>query len=341
MKPKVSIVVPMYGVEKYLKTCIDSLINQSLQNLEIILVDDGSPDNCGEIADQYAEMDERIQVIHKKNGGLSSARNAGMLMATGDYIGFVDSDDWVNKNMFSHLYSAALKSDADIAVGGHCDFRNGKVKKIKKHPLAGKTVRERKEIDEIRKNLCGRNIADHETEAFPMSVWIAIYRRSLIFQNDLHFENTISEDVIFNLSAYKYANAIAFIGDTDYCYRTENQGSIVRSFSKKKLKQYENYLLLLAETVSKENDAEYLTRVKRASINCCRLYARQVSSASLSLKEKIKYLDMYAKSKIIQNYWVDYPIDSLPVFQRIFQKSMLHGHYFIALLLMDIRQFLK
>ena len=98
--PKVSIIVPVYKVEKYLRKCIDSIINQTLKDIEIILVDDGSPDNCGKICDEYAAKDTRIKVIHKENGGLSSARNAGMEVAEGEYIGFVDSDDWIESDMY-------------------------------------------------------------------------------------------------------------------------------------------------------------------------------------------------------------------------------------------------
>ena len=102
--PKVSVIVPIYKVEKYLRQCIDSIINQSLKDIEIILVDDGSPDNCPKICDEYKKIDSRIKVIHKKNGGLSSARNAGMKIATGEYIGFVDSDDYVSKEFLEELY---------------------------------------------------------------------------------------------------------------------------------------------------------------------------------------------------------------------------------------------
>ena len=103
-KKLVSIIVPIYKVEKYLKQCLDSILNQTYENIEIILVDDGSPDNCGKICDEYASNDKRIRVIHKENGGLSSARNAGLDVATGEYISFIDSDDYVSENFIKRLY---------------------------------------------------------------------------------------------------------------------------------------------------------------------------------------------------------------------------------------------
>ena len=112
--PLISVIVPIYNVEKYLPRCVESIINQEYKNLEIILVNDGSPDSCPQICDEYAKKDNRIKVIHKENGGLSDARNAGMEIATGEYISFIDSDDWVEADFISELYKG-IKSGADIA----------------------------------------------------------------------------------------------------------------------------------------------------------------------------------------------------------------------------------
>lgn len=118
---KISVIVPVYKVEPYLRKCLDSIVGQTYRNLEIILVDDGSPDNCGAICDEYAARDERIKVIHKKNGGVASARNAGLAVATGDYVGWVDSDDWIETDMFEHLLKGAEFHDADIVICGRAD----------------------------------------------------------------------------------------------------------------------------------------------------------------------------------------------------------------------------
>ncbi len=115
---KISVIVPVYKVEPYLRKCLDSIVNQTYRNLEIILVDDGSPDKCGTICDEYAAKDGRIVVIHKKNGGVSSARNAGLTRATGAWIGWVDPDDWVEPDMYEYLLENAKRYGADIAVCG-------------------------------------------------------------------------------------------------------------------------------------------------------------------------------------------------------------------------------
>jgi glycosyltransferase involved in cell wall biosynthesis len=121
--PKISVIIPVYKVEKYLRQCVDSVLAQTHSDLEVILVDDGSPDNCGAICDEYAEKDSRVKVIHKENGGQGSARNRGLDAATGEYIAFVDSDDWVDSDMYESLLKLLLEHDADIAEGSYRFFR--------------------------------------------------------------------------------------------------------------------------------------------------------------------------------------------------------------------------
>lgn len=121
--PKISVIVPIYNVEQYLNRCIDSVLNQTYADLEVILVDDGSPDNCPAICDDYAGLDARVKVIHKKNGGLSSARNAGLEIAQGDYIAFVDSDDWIDLGMYEALINLAEEYNADIVQSEYRFYR--------------------------------------------------------------------------------------------------------------------------------------------------------------------------------------------------------------------------
>ena len=118
MYPLISVIIPIFKVEEYICECVESIINQTYKNLEIILVDDGSPDNCGRICDDYAEKDIRIKVIHKENGGLSDARNVGLVTAKGEYIVFVDGDDCMPDDGIEYLYYLISSKKADIAIGG-------------------------------------------------------------------------------------------------------------------------------------------------------------------------------------------------------------------------------
>lgn len=123
---EISIIVPVYNVEKYLEKCVDSILNQTFKDFEVILVDDGSPDNSGTICDQYAEADSRVRVIHKENGGLSSARNAGIDVARGKYLGFIDSDDYIAEDMYELLYNNIVREKADLSICGIYDVYDDK-----------------------------------------------------------------------------------------------------------------------------------------------------------------------------------------------------------------------
>ena len=126
MKELITVVVPVYKVEEYIYKCVDSIINQTYKNLEIILVDDGSPDNCPKICDDYSKKDKRIKVIHKKNGGVSSARNEGLKITKGNYIVFVDSDDWIESNFIKEMLTNLINSKVDYIVCGYNRVYDGK-----------------------------------------------------------------------------------------------------------------------------------------------------------------------------------------------------------------------
>ncbi len=136
--PLVSVIIPVYKVENYLKRCVDSVLAQTYENIEIILVDDGSPDNCGEMCDEYARADSRVVVIHKENGGVSAARNIGVERSHGEYVTFVDSDDYISPDYVEYLYSLLFDNDADVAIAGFnktsddsCDFASDSENNVK------------------------------------------------------------------------------------------------------------------------------------------------------------------------------------------------------------------
>ncbi|MCY9374546.1 glycosyltransferase [Bacillus sp. T17B1] len=218
MIPLVSIIVPMYNVEPFIKECIDSLRRQTLSDIEIILVNDGSPDRSGEIAEDYAKRDSRIRVIHQANGGLSSARNAGIKAARGTYIGFVDGDDYVSSAMFQRLIEEAEQNRLDIAG---CGFYK---------QLADRRVYVPPQLD-INRVLTKSEMAErlkhaHETR-FIWYVWRYVYRRELLDRANLMFDEDIrfAEDSPFNLSAFCEAERVKMLDEGLYIYR-ENPNSL-------------------------------------------------------------------------------------------------------------------
>lgn len=334
-----SVVVPMYMVERYLRQCVDSLLAQGLDDMEIILVDDGSRDACGAIADAYAAEHHNIRAVHQKNQGLGPARNSGMAVASGEYIGFVDSDDWVKPHMYERLYAAAKSHGADICIGGHEDYRDGKPMHAEPHPYAGKTITDQSAIRDCREQLFGHLPTDTETKAFPMQVWTSLYRREFIEQNGLRFQNILSEDTMFNLDAYAAATCMTFTSDVDYCYRLDNSTSIMRGFSPKKLDQYDRFVSALHDkAVEDVNSDTALLRVSRTAIQYVRLYAGIVAGSSLSVKSKINELKRLTRTTMFMKHCEGYPLDTLPRGQRLFHEALEHQLYRLSLLLLSARR---
>ena len=181
MEDLISVIVPVYNVEQYLPKCIDTIVNQTYQNLEIILIDDGSTDNSGKMCDEYLSNDNRIKVIHKENGGLSDARNIGLNIATGKYITFVDSDDYIDKNYVEILYNLLVKNDADISVG-----RN-----YREYPEKTVNMGINKEMLLTNEEALEKLLYEDD---FDTSAWAKLYKKDLF--NDIRFpKNRIYEDM--------------------------------------------------------------------------------------------------------------------------------------------------
>ncbi len=227
---KISIIVPVYNVEPYLNNCVSSLINQTYKNIEIILVDDGSPDQCPAICDAYALEDRRITVIHKKNGGLSDARNAGIKKATGEYILFVDSDDYIEIDTCEKLSEIINSHEVDIVVGNARKVEDGECYPIKHTYIPKKDVISGCEYLklELRKG------------TMHMAAWLNLYKRSFLINNQLSFEvGLLHEDEEFTPRAFLKANSVLGTSSTFYNYLIR-EGSITTS--KKKLKNAEHIM---------------------------------------------------------------------------------------------------
>lgn len=217
MEQLVSVIVPIYMIEEYLPKCIESIQNQSLQNIEIILVDDGSKDKCGEICDRYAMHDERIKVIHKENGGLVSARKAGVKSARGQYIGFVDGDDWVEKETFSALYHKALEYEADIVLSGYLEDIGGITYKRKNKIAAG--IYDKQNIQEkiIPNMLC---YGEFYTAGIQPYIWNKLIRKELVIENILNIDERIrtGEDVAAIVPMILEADRVVITEECNYHY---------------------------------------------------------------------------------------------------------------------------
>lgn len=220
MDKKLTFILPIYKVEAYLPQCVDSILTQSTEDCEIILVDDGSPDGCGAICDQYAEKYANIKVIHKPNGGLSDARNAGFNLATGKYVLFVDSDDYLEEGSVSKILNWIDSTDADVAfLLSRKVYPDGT-----SEPLGENLVREKilgKSREEVLRFLV-------TCPKFPASAWGKIYRRDFLVEHGFHYphDRRLSEDLMYSLNLFLTAEKFDYLDFPYYCYRQNRAGSI-------------------------------------------------------------------------------------------------------------------
>lgn len=226
LNTKISVIVPVYKVEPYLNKCVDSILAQTYTNLEIILVDDGSPDNCGAICDEYANRDSRIRVIHKENGGLSDARNAGMRIMTGAYVAFVDSDDWIEPTMYETLLDLLQRFKADMAFGGVADdlVRGESIQTIKISNY-GQTPFAEDKVAAMKRYFYGS-----------WAAWDKLYRTDL-FVDIVYPVGEINEDEAIVLHLLDRCERVCYTNEVLYHYMKRDDGTSITTstFSSKKL----------------------------------------------------------------------------------------------------------
>lgn len=219
MNELITVIVPVYNVEIYLDKCIESIVNQTYKNLEIILVDDGSSDSSPQICDKWADKDSRITVIHKENGGVSSARNAALNIAKGDYISFVDSDDYIESNMYETLLSLALKNDADIS---RCSYRY----EYNDNSSLNETT-----VDYSKVSECVINVKEYMSNWYQAGLsysacWNKLYKKELISDVKFNPEYKIGEDHLFTYQAVKKSKTISELPMPFYVYCIHNESAM-------------------------------------------------------------------------------------------------------------------
>lgn len=246
--PLISIIVPVYKVEKYLRKCIDSILQQTLKDFELILVNDGSPDSCGSICDEYAKVDSRIRVIHKKNGGLSDARNSGIEIAQGRYLGFIDSDDYIENDMYEVLYNNIVSNNADIAVCGYYDcYKNTIIPRGNSGKISIKNTEE--SVEMLKKML-------------PVA-WNKLYKRE-IFKDIRYPYGKFNEDTFIIIDILMNCKKMVYIDIPKYYYLKRKNSIMKNSFNVKQLdiiEAWEKCLFLVEKYFPRQVDiikAKYL-----------------------------------------------------------------------------------
>lgn len=214
--PKISVIVPIYNVEKYLENCINSIIVQTLEDIEIILINDGSTDKSYEIINKYKAIDSRIIVINKKNSGVSAARNSGLKVSRGEYIAFIDSDDWIEQNMLEKLHKLGEKYNSEVVA---CNFKsfNDIYNTFNKYPIdegeyVGKSVIKEKILSKV---ISGK---------LKTPVWDKIYKKEFLQNNNIKFDEKITrfEDWYFIIEVYEKVHNLYYLDKNMYNYRIAN-----------------------------------------------------------------------------------------------------------------------
>ena len=286
--PLVSVIIPVYKTEKYLEKCVRSVVGQTYQNLEIILVDDGSPDRCPEICDDFAKSDKRVKVIHKENGGLSDARNKGMTISNGDYLFFIDSDDYVADNAIELLLSLSMRSNADIVCGDYYSIN---------------------ENDKIIDSGIGyRNTilsSDEAIDYFLLRNWGAwgkLYRSEI--QKSIEFPfGKIHEDEAIMLQILSKCKTIALTSEKIYFYLQRADSITSAAYSKKKMDWFYAWV----------KNSEYLKSVNSKSLNKCISKAWDVA--------------LYNIGNLIGNAENKYDLDELSKFSREYRFRILFNKF--------------
>ncbi|MGE5627287.1 MAG: glycosyltransferase [Solirubrobacterales bacterium] len=338
---KISIIVPVYNVEKYLPRCMESLLNQTLKDIEIIMVDDGSKDGSGVLCDQYALTDSRVKVIHKKNGGLGYARNSGIEVAKGEFLAFADSDDYVSLEMYDRLYNSAINSNADTCIcGSNRVYSNGTIGVFENPVEKGRYVKD-KIMDSILINLIGAPPDYPYDDYIGMPVWKGIYSRKIIDSSVLRFHSErefISEDIIFQMDYYKCAESVAVIPDALY-FHCENEFSLTTSYKPDRFKRYiDLYLELVKRACDMGIYENARLRIERTFIAASRICIIQegANSNNIGKLKVLENINSICCDPILQNVLNNYPIFKLPVKQRIFSIFTKYRKSKILLLLVRL-----
>lgn len=320
-KPLISVIVPVYNAENYLRACLDSICNQTLRELDIIIVDDGSTDKSGEIADQYALKDDRIQVIHQKNAHLSASRNTGIKRVTGEYIAFIDADDWIEADMFLSMYKVAKREGSDVvACGVTIEYTKDNKTYLEQ------VSQEYTECDPM--NFYSLFIRLSQLNLFNYSC-NKIYRAQMLRDRNLDFQvEAPFEDIAFNLNVLMEVKAFSVIPDAYYHYMRRDVMTIISSYRpqfldahKRKEEVFRSFFTRFGVDQTVSDDYLHKMKVRDYRVYLYTLYR---PGAGLTRKERLDILRTeYFSSSMLKKRVKETPAED--IHQKLFRELLLHA----------------
>ena len=341
----ITIIVPVYNSEPYLPTCLNSIINQSYRDIEIICIDDGSTDNSLKILQQYAKHDNRIKIMHNKNKGVSFARNMGLDVAKGEYVLFVDSDDWVETLTCELAIRNIKKQDVDIVMWSYIREREGESKKktIFQRDILFKDKDVQEKLHRRMIGIIGKELSQPENADALCTVWGKLYKRSIISSNNIKFYDIRKigsyEDGLFNLVYFNYVRTAIFLNEYLYHYRRNNGISITTAYNVNLNRQWEELFKIMERYIKKNNLGENYKEAlyNRISLSLIPLGINEMNH-QCSIGVKISNI----KKIICRNDYVSsikqLKIQYMPIHWKIFFKAARRRNAFIVFALLNIIQ---
>lgn len=340
-KGLVTVVLPIYGVEKYLNKCIESVVNQTYTNLEIILVDDGSQDRCPEICDEWANKDSRIRVIHKENAGLGMARNTGIAYATGEYICFFDSDDFVDPETVEETYLYAVRNQADVVVFGLRTLGEDGAAKEVFVPQTGYTVYEGRQVrDDFLPEFIAPDPNGDGNRLFYMSSCLILYSMELIRREKWQFASEreiISEDVYSLLNLFSGVQKVAVIPKAFYNYRT-NEGSLSRKYVEGRYERIRNFYLKTKDLCKeKAYNEDIIHRISKPYLAFTISAMKQEFNIQRPLRKTIQVLRRVINDDVLQTVLRENKTDNVSQTRKILFFAMRNKLYWLTGLLLKAK----
>ncbi|SHJ28703.1 glycosyltransferase family 2 protein [Pseudobutyrivibrio xylanivorans] len=342
MSGKISIIIPVYNVEKYLDQCLESVVNQTYKDLQIILVDDKSPDGSGALCDAWVDKDNRIEVVHKDvNEGLGFARNTGLNYVKGDYILFLDSDDFYDLDLCEKTMTAIKESDADICYFGHKKYVDGKTID-NDYVMNMKDKYEGKEIiDEFLAQIIGQAVDESGLPKIDMSAWRVLYKKDIIFDNNVRFcseREYLCEDLFFRIELCKFIKKVAVVKENLYNYRY-NDDSLTSRYREDRFDASKRLYNKLCESIADIDSADIAERAIRCFMNNLIFCLKQEEFHSKNRYFKaLGRIKEYSSDSLVQELLVKYPIDKMKKTNKLLFKMVLNKRAVIVFYLVKAKR---
>lgn len=343
---KISIIIPVYNVEKYLDQCIQSIVNQTYKNIEIILIDDGSTDNSAQICDDYARKDDRIKVVHKTNSGLSGSRNLGLTLAQGEYIMFLDSDDWIDTNTCQLAIDKIRLHDADIVLWSYT--REYDDRSINNYLFGtNEIIWDLKTIDLLYKRLIGptdQELKNPQNVDSLVTAWGKLYKKDIL--KDIYFVDTSiigTEDALFNIYVFNRIKKACYIPDCLSHYRKTSSSSLTHNYKGNLVYQWKKMYEMIFDFLqeNKKTPVYFEALQNRISLGLIGLGLNLSEDSTMSIKEKNKELKKILGMQHYQDALKQLKMDYFFIHWKFFFYLLKKRKTIITLFLLNIMNILR